>query len=995
MSTLDANTLKAALSHIPANNREDWLSCGMALKAELGDAGFDLFNDWSATADNYDAKAVLASWKSFKAGGKITIASLLRLAKNNGFDVKQIKPAAPLTALQVAQAKQAQIEQEQQAAVALVTLHNAGAVDALQRWEAGKDKGFHAYLNTKKVNAYGVRYAPYKLLVPVRDAAGKLWNIQSISNNGAKYFIKGGRVSGCFHLIGDVAPINAAQWILIAEGYATAASLHSATGYPVAVAFNAHNLQHVAAALRQLHPSKNLLICADDDAASANKLGFNTGIKAAQQAAQSVSGFWCQPVGLLEKQSDFNDLINSIGADAVKAQIMGVMDAALTVSCAINDAINQGVKATTAQTTQQDKSQALPPHVKPVALVHSINTAIAPPAKTEKPKTKRAASNEPPNKPFFTSNKDGVFYHGFHDGEPVNAVKICSELHIKGLTRDGMGEGWGYMLEFNDRDNKKVVWILPAKMLAGDGNAYRAELLDRGLSIEPSLKAKNHLSTYIQTSNSDVRIRCVDRVGWHGNHYVLADKTISNSTADNADTEIMIFQSTGGAQSKFKQQGTLQDWQDNVSKYCQGNSRLAFCVSVGFASTLLHHAGIASGGFHLHGESSTGKSTAIVLAGSVFGGHDYKRSWRLTDNALESVAASHSDGLLLLDEIAQIEPKIVGDSVYMLANEQGKSRATQNSTAKKVLTWRLMFLSDGEVSLANHMQEAGKSTKGGHDVRMVHITADAGQGLGVFDTLHDAQDSAELAAHLAAQTGKYYGVAGIDFIQKIADDLDSYKKQLPQAVTGMIDEYCPPNSHGQVKRVAARFALVGLAGELATVFGITGWTTGEAEQAAKTCFNDWLLHRGGAGNIELDNMRQLLPNFISTHGGSRFAWWNRASDDHTPNTINRAGFKRLVSKDGKAISSNADYLTEFGNKVHTDDNEAVAMEYFIFPDVFQKEICKGFDYKKVASLYVELGMLIPTRIDGKFKAATRSERLPTMGNVRCYKIAQNFMDLAQ
>lgn len=68
----------------------------------------------------------------------------------------------------------------------------------------------------------------------------------------------------------------------------------------------------------------------------------------------------------------------------------------------------------------------------------------------------------------------------------------------------------------------------------------------------------------------------------------------------------------------------------------------------------------------------------------------------------------------------------------MLANEAGKGRATQTALARKVATWRVLFLSDGEVSLANHMEQAGKGTKAGHDVRMAHIAADAGHGLGVM-----------------------------------------------------------------------------------------------------------------------------------------------------------------------------------------------------------------------------------------------------------------------
>ena len=77
--------------------------------------------------------------------------------------------------------------------------------------------------------------------------------------------------------------------------------------------------------------------------------------------------------------------------------------------------------------------------------------------------------------------------------------------------------------------------------------------------------------------------------------------------------------------------------------------------------------------------------------------------WRSTDNALEATAAQHSDCLLILDELAQIDPKTAGECAYMLANEQSKARATCNGAARTRLTWRLLFLSAGELGLADHM----------------------------------------------------------------------------------------------------------------------------------------------------------------------------------------------------------------------------------------------------------------------------------------------------
>lgn len=235
----------------------------------------------------------------------------------------------------------------------------------------------------------------------------------------------------------------------------------------------------------------------------------------------------------------------------------------------------------------------------------------------------------------------------------------------------------------------------------------------------------------------------------------------------------------------------------------------------------------------------------------------------------------------------------------------------------------------------------------------------------------------------------------IAFIQAIAEESSDYKKHLPKAVADLVTELCPSDAHGQVKRVATRFALVGIAGELATIKGITGWTDGEATQAAKICFKDWLESRGGDGNMEQTNMMQLLPNFIGVHGSSRFTWFHRANDDHAPNTINRAGFKRLINKNGESINSDTDFHKIYGDRMHPEESDQAEIEYFILSEVFQKEICKGMDYKKVAKLYVDKGVIIPTKSVNGITSTTRSERLPTLGTTRCYKLAKNFMSLVQ
>ena len=147
----------------------------------------------------------------------------------------------------------------------------------------------------KGVQPYGVRFAGARwLLVPVRDGAGKLWNLKRIApekptDGGTdKLFLRNGRKSGLWHLIGNVGDDQAGPTVLlVCEGYATGASVHAATGHPVAVAFDAGNMAHVAKALRQLHPAPLIVVAGDDDVQTFARTGTNPGMGRSAQVVEA------------------------------------------------------------------------------------------------------------------------------------------------------------------------------------------------------------------------------------------------------------------------------------------------------------------------------------------------------------------------------------------------------------------------------------------------------------------------------------------------------------------------------------------------------------------------------------------------------------------------------------------------------------------------------------------------------------------------------------
>jgi hypothetical protein len=307
--------------------------------------------------------------------------------------------------------------------------------------------------------------------------------------------------------------------------------------------------------------------------------------------------------------------------------------------------------------------------------------------------SKRAAGAELPRS--YVLEDGGLYFLERNDRGDTERHWICSPLRVAAVTRDEHGENWGTLLEFPDRDGALHRWAMPAELLKADGAEYRGTLLGMGLQIAPGTKARNWLTSYLQLSRPRARARCVERTGWHEAVFVLPERTIGEST------EPVLFQTAASFASAYRERGTLADWRDHVARLCAGNSRLVFAASTAFAAMLLQVAEAESGGFHLRGASSTGKTMALRVAASVFGGPDYLRRWRSTDNALEALATQHCGSLLILDELSQMDPRVAGEVAYMLANGDGKARANRAGGLRSVARWDLLFLSSGETSLGN------------------------------------------------------------------------------------------------------------------------------------------------------------------------------------------------------------------------------------------------------------------------------------------------------
>lgn len=199
------------------------------------------------------------------------------------------------------------LRDEQARAEAKRTIQKAAAIDASARWRNSKPVDpNHPYLQSKGLSPKGIRQKGVNLLVPIQNIEGQLVNLQMVSLS-RKFFVKGGQVSGCFHLIGEIDPHGE---LAIAEGWATGMTFHKLYRVPVACAMNCKNLLSVAKGLHKKYPDIRITIVGDDDWKTERRTGSNPGKESALAAALAVGGDYILPTLCKAPTchcSDFND----------------------------------------------------------------------------------------------------------------------------------------------------------------------------------------------------------------------------------------------------------------------------------------------------------------------------------------------------------------------------------------------------------------------------------------------------------------------------------------------------------------------------------------------------------------------------------------------------------------------------------------------------------------------------------------------------------------
>jgi uncharacterized protein (DUF927 family) len=601
-------------------------------------------------------------------------------------------------------------------------------------------------------------------------------------------------------------------------------------------------------------------------------------------------------------------------------------------------------------------------------IAKSISRYPATPEIKTAPVPRQAAPEQSPEnaaRPNFTLRPDGLF-HIKYDKENRQIQpfdRIGPPIRPLARVRSFEDTGNGVLVEFTTWEGRVIRRVVPLRLLAADGREGIDTLFDAGYTPKRSKQCFEKVKEYLYETDPNNWVRITTRTGFHGACFVFPDeRTISAPGAE----KVLFYTEGEKPDHKYRKRGTAAEWRDQIGRLCIGNTRLVLAVSCAFAAPLLHVLKLPGAGLHFYGRSSVGKTTALLVAGSVWGGDEevgFIESWRSTMAGLEVRANVHNCALLVLDEIGQAAAEDVGEAVYSLCNGTGKNRATKTVTARAGSRFTLFFLSSGEVSLSDFMSTAGQITRGGQEARLINLRANTEHGQGVFEQVPPSFGSAaEFANELRGRSMRCYGSAIEPYLEHVVSQMHEVEGHVAAIRDRFVRANVLPSSSGEVYRAAETFGVIAAAGELATQRGLTGWEGGEAMLAAEVCFAQWLQERGGIGARDIENGIEAVRSFILENANARFQVVQEKGDRKEPDKIMRcAGYKKKTGD---------------------------SWTYYVLPKAWKDEACAGYDSREIAREMVRRGYLERSE-EGRWQTMKRFYKI---GCVRVYPVLPDFFE---
>ncbi|CAM4242204.1 DNA primase TraC [Klebsiella pneumoniae] len=648
------------------------------------------------------------------------------------------------------------------------------------------------------------------LLLGLVDESGTVTAAQTITQQGEKRLLAGSAKRGAYHAVNAA---DAPQSVLIAEGLATALSVHLIRPEALTVcAIDAGNLQPVAQAMHQRYPNAQIIIAADNDIKPGEP---NTGKDAAEKAAKAVSGWVALPPTV--KKADWNDYHQQHGLEAA--------------------------------TTAFKNSMYQPQEPEVSAKLQVINGG------------KKGASKPESLRPHVESRADGIYWVEPKSDKDAGEIIcreswLCSALKVIGIGIDDSKTRYLILRWQAFGAKSETVQAIPFADI-GEREGWRT-LKAGGVNVTTKSGLRATLADWLQSCANGEVWRIAHATGWQCGAYIMPDGEIIGTPE-----QPVLFNGRSSAASGYTTSGTVDSWRESVGRLAFGNYSMMTGVAAALAAPLIGLAGADGFGIHLYEQSSAGKTTTANVASSLYGNPDVLRlTWYGTALGLANEAAAHNDALMPLDEIGQgADPVEVYKSAYALFNGTGKLQGAKEGGNRDLKRWRTVAISTGEMDLETFIASAGRKAKAGQLVRLLNIPMRRAV------RFHEHANGKHHADALKDAYQHHHGVAGREWVKWLAD----HQQEAVSAVRVTEERWRSliPSDYGeQVHRVGARFAILEAALLLGNV--ITGWDEQTCRDAIQYSYNAWL-REFGTGNKEHQQIIEQTEAFLNAYGMSRFA----------------------------------------------------------------------------------------------------------------------------
>jgi uncharacterized protein (DUF927 family) len=433
-------------------------------------------------------------------------------------------------------------------------------------------------------------------------------------------------------------------------------------------------------------------------------------------------------------------------------------------------------------------------------------------------------------------------------------VPLCGTLTVIGVGRNATGENWGKYVEWKDRDGEVHEAFFSDEELVSRQSSVLKALTRGGLPIHYFQKDAAPLlcrHLYNAGSKTKRRIVTVTNLGWYKHSFVTGDGIISGVKS----SEEIRYLSGGTQAPNFRQKGSFSGWIEKVSVWAGFSSIIGITLSIAFYAPIakLLKSRPETGGVHIWGQSSLGKSISGEVAASLYGypfedENGKKLTWKNTAAAMEHIAAAHNDTLLFLDE-SKLAKQNLKECIYLLSGGATSGKSRTAGSLRKRSNFTVSYVSTGEVSTDTQSRLfTGERIDAGANVRCINIRADQGvpetedsaTTLGIFHSLPRGVTKREAFGLVKKALNEHHGFVGASWIEWLStkqNEIDELMRPYLEEFDRRVEEL--PVSSDQRERVKMKFRHWAAAGELATAMGYTGWKKGTAINACLLGLKEW------------------------------------------------------------------------------------------------------------------------------------------------------------